>query len=55
MNMKLRISKEATDKLIISIQHRNPKYYSTEEKIRIVLAAPRGEESIAGLCSCQGV
>ena len=53
--MKLRISKEAADKLIISIQHRNPKYYSAEEKIRIVLAALRGEESIADLCRREGV
>ena len=31
------------------------KHYSAEEKIRVVLAGLRGEESIAGLCRREGI
>ena len=55
MDMRFGISKEAAEKLITGIQHQNPEHYSAEEKIRIVLAALRGEESIAGLCRREGI
>ncbi|MBW8637864.1 hypothetical protein K1W69_11755 [Hoeflea sp. WL0058] len=43
-------SKEAADKLVRGIKRKTRKHYSAEEKIRIVLAGLRGEESIAALC-----
>ena len=55
MNKGFGLSKEAADKLIISIQHQTPKHYSAKEKIRLVLAALRGKESIAGLCRREDV
>ena len=55
MDMGFGISKEAADKLIIGIRYQNRKHYSAEKKIRIVLAALRGKESIAGLCRREGV
>ena len=43
-------SKDAADKLVKGIKRKTRKQYSAEEKIRIVLAGLRGEESIAALC-----
>jgi len=39
-------SKDAADKLVKNIRRRTSRKYSAEEKIRIVLAGLRGEESI---------
>jgi hypothetical protein len=50
MNKKSRTSKDtAADKLVKGIKRKSRKRYSAEEKIRIVLAGLRGEESIATL------
>ena len=48
-------SKEAADKLVKNIRHKTARKYSAEEKIRIVLAGLRGEESIAALCRREGI
>lgn len=40
-------SKAAADKLVKSIRRKTRQTYSSEEKIRIVLAGLRGEESIS--------
>ncbi len=37
------------------IKRKTRKHYSAEEKIRIVLAGLRGEESIAALCRREGI
>lgn len=50
MNKKSGTSKDAADKLVKGIKRKTRKQYSAEEKIRIVLAGLRGEESIAALC-----
>ena len=50
MNKKSGTSKDAADKLVRGIKRKTRKHYSAEEKIRIVLAGLRGEDSIAALC-----
>ena len=48
-------SKDAADRLVRGIKRRTRKHYSAEEKIRIVLAGLRGEESISALCRREGI
>ena len=48
-------SKDAADKLVKNIHCKTARRYSAEEKIRIVLAGSRGEESIAALCRREGI
>ena len=48
-------SKDAADKLVKNIRRKTAWRYSAEEKIRIVLAGLRGEESIAALCRREGI
>ena len=48
-------SKDAADKLVKNIRRKTAPRYSAEEKIRIVLAGLRGEESIAALCRREGI
>ena len=55
MNKKSGTSKEAADKFVRGTKRKTRKQYSAEEKIRIVLAGLRGEESIAGLCRREGI
>ena len=55
MNKKPGTSKDAADKLVRGIKRKTRKHYSAEEKIRIVLAGLRGEESIAALCRREGI
>jgi transposase len=55
MNKKSVGSKDAADKLVRNIRRRTSRKYSAEEKIRIVLAGLRGEESIAALCRREGI
>ena len=55
MNKKPGTSKDAADKLVKSIRRKTRQTYSAEEKIRIVLAGLRGEESIAALCRREGI
>ncbi len=45
-------SKDAADKLVKNIRRQT---YSSEEKIRIVLAGLRGEESISVMCRREGI
>jgi len=47
MNKKSGSSKLAADKLVKNIRRKTRQTYSSEEKIRIVLAGLRGEESIS--------
>lgn len=55
MNKKSVGNKDAADKLVKNIRRRTSRNYSAEEKIRIVLAGLRGEESIAALCRREGI
>ena len=55
MNKKSGTSKDAADKLVRGIKRKTRKHYSAEEKIRIVLAGLRGEDSIAALCRREGI
>ena len=55
MNKKSGTSKDAADKLVRVIKRKTRKHYSAREKIRIVLAGLRGEESIAALCRREGI
>ena len=55
MNKKSVGSKDAADKLVKNIRRRTSRKYSADEKIRIVLAGLRGEESIAALCRREGI
>ena len=55
MNKKTVGSKDAADKLVKNVRRRTSRKYSAEEKIRIVLAGLRGEESIAALCRREGI
>ncbi|MBX8802035.1 transposase [Ochrobactrum sp. MR28] len=48
-------SKDAADKLVKNIRRKTRQHYSAEEKIRIVLAGLRGEESISVLCRREGI
>ena len=55
MNKKSVGSKDAAEKLVKNIRRGTSRKYSAEEKIRIVLAGLRGEESIAALCRREGI
>jgi transposase len=55
MRQKSGTSKESADKLVKNIRRKTRQTYSAEEKIRIVLAGLRGEESIASLCRREGI
>ena len=55
MNKKSGTSKGAADKLVKNIRRKTRQTYSAEEKIRIVLAGLRGEESISVLCRREGI
>ena len=55
MNKKPGTSKDAADKLVKNIRRKTRQTYSAEDKIRIVLAGLRGEESISALCRREGI
>ena len=46
---------ETAETLVRDIRRATRKHYSAEEKIRIVLAGLRGEDSIAELCRREGI
>lgn len=48
-------SKTDADKTVRNIQRQTRRKFNAEEKIRIVLAGLRGEESIAELCRREGI
>ena len=55
MNRKSETSKAAADRLVQTIRRKTRQTYSADEKIRIVLAGLRGEESISALCRREGI
>ena len=54
MNKKLGTSKALADKLVKTMRRKTRQSYSSEEKIRIVLAGLRGEETIFGAMPPRG-
>src|SRR5210317_2065865 len=48
-------TKHEADKLVRDIKRATRRKFSAEEKIRIVLAGLRGEDSIAELCRKEGI
>ena len=55
MTKKPQTSKDAAEKVVKNIRRKTRQTYSAEEKIRIVLAGLRGEESICVLCRREGI
>ena len=48
-------NKRSAEKTVRDIRRATRRHYSSEEKIRIVLEGPRGEESVAALCRKEGI
>ena len=55
MSQKLKGLKDGAEATVCDIRRRTRKQYSAEEKIRIVVAGLRGEDSIAELCRREGI
>jgi transposase len=55
MRQKSGTGKAPAEQVIKDIRRVTRKHYGAEEKIRIVLAGLRGEESIAALCRREGI
>ena len=55
MRQKQRPEKEPAETVVKEIRRATRKHYSAEEKIRIVVAGLRGEDSIAELCRREGI
>ena len=55
MRHKSERHQDAAERSIKDIRRKTRKRYSSEEKIRIVLAGLRGEDSIAELCRQEGI
>jgi transposase len=55
MSQKLKGLKDGAEATVRDIRRRTRKQYSAEEKIRIVVAGLRGEDSIAELCRREGI
>jgi len=55
MRQKSERHRDAADRAVKDIRRKTRKRYSSEDKIRIVLAGLRGEDSIAELCRQEGI
>ena len=55
MRQKTERHQDAADRTVKDIRRQTRKRYAAEEKIRIVLAGLRGEDSIAELCRQEGI
>ena len=47
--------KQSSEAAVREIRRRTRRRFSAEEKVRVVLEGPRGEESIAELCRREGI
>ena len=52
---KKQSSKDEADRLVRNIKRQTRRKFNSEEKIRIVLAGLRGEDSVAELCRHEGI
>ena len=55
MKLKSNQPKASAEQVVKDIRRATRRYYSTEDKIRIVLGGLRGEDSIAELCRKEGI
>ncbi len=55
MGRSTKTASVAAERVVKDIRRKTRKRYSTEDKIRIVLAGLRGEDSIAELCRQEGI
>ena len=55
MRSKTELQSEAAEKTVRDIRRATRRQYSAEEKVRIVIAGLRGEDSIAELCRKEGI
>jgi transposase len=55
MRQKSRPVREPADQVVRNIRRATRRHFSAEDKIRIVLAGLRGEDSIAELCRREGI
>ncbi len=55
MRQRSMTAKDTADRTVRDIRRKTRKHRSVEEKIRIVLAGLRGEDSIAALCRQEGI
>ena len=55
MRQRSMTTKDAADRTVRDIRRKTRKHRSVEEKIRIVLAGLRGEDSISELCRREGL
>ena len=55
MRQRTQRHQDSAERTIKDIRRKTRKRYSSEEKIRIVLAGLRGEDSIAELCRQEGI
>jgi transposase len=55
MSQRLKGLKDGAEATVRDIRRRTRKQYAAEEKIRIVVAGLRGEDSIAELCRREGI
>ena len=55
MRSQAELHSEAAEKTVRDIRRATRRQYSAEEKVRIVIAGLRGEDSIAELCRKEGI
>src|SRR5258708_6058646 len=55
MRSKVERHSEEAEKAVRDIRRATPRVYSAEEKVRVVIACLRGEDSVAELCRKEGI
>jgi transposase len=55
MRSKVELHSEEAEQRVRAIRRANRRQYAAEEKVRIVIAGLRGEDSIAELCRKEGI
>ncbi len=55
MRSRVELHSEAAEKTVRDIRRATRRQYSAEDKVRIVIAGLRGEDSIAELCRKEGI